>query len=144
MDPVRERRVNVVLVAGGLLIVAAGVVGLVVGIRGAGEADRIQCDDYEFDRTEWLDSGLEDESKERQADALVRCRTLIGRIRKEVTALLGQHLRRGPGLSTHRRWAFSAGEINDYGGPGDALTLFVRFDRDGRVQGARLSQPVKL
>jgi hypothetical protein len=144
MDPARERRINRILVVGGLLVVVVGAFALALGIRAAGVADRLDCDDYEFDRSEWRDYELHDESAERQADALVRCRTLIGFTREEVSSLLGPHLRRGSGLSGDRRWAFSAGEVNDYFGPGDALTLYARFDSGGRVERAKLSQPVDL
>ena len=40
------------------------------------------------------------------------------------------------------RWAYFAGETNDYLGPGDAVSLNVYFGKDGTVTGARLSAPL--
>jgi hypothetical protein len=140
-DRPREWRVIAGIALGALVVIVLGVVTLAFVVREATGPDRIECEGYEFDRAEWIDDAGQDESKERQADALVRCRTLIGMTRKGVRQLLGDNDRRA-GTSTHRRWWFYTGEVNDFLGPGDALILYVRFDGTGTVKRTSLSQRV--
>jgi hypothetical protein len=142
---VPESRINAAVVAGTLILIAIvlGVVALGLIVTDLGGSDRIPCDDYKFDAGEWRDHKGQDESSERQADALVRCATLIGMTRAEVAQLLGPHDTRGS-ISSHRRWVFFAGDVNDGFGPGDALSLYVYFNAAGRVTRAKLSEQVEL
>ena len=99
---------------------AAGLAG--VGGAVAVAAGPSSCERFAFDRSAWKrDRGP-------VADALVRCRTLVGLDEREVQRLLGGRLGR-------TQW--HAGYVDD-GFFGARQRLSVRYSRDGRVRSARL------
>lgn len=135
----RERRLNLLVVA--LTIVAIFAVPYVVvktHVIGAvlGE-DRVDCDDFEFDRTDWV--GEDEDDRQDQAQGLAECDYLSGLQRDEVAAMLDEGRDRHPNPD---RWAYSAGWTNDFIGPGDGVTLNVYFGKDDAVRSASLSRPI--
>jgi hypothetical protein len=128
-DPTRERRVNLGIGAGVLFVAAVLGIGAAVTWTGGPEAESVDCSAFEFDRTRW------ETEPDEVAFGLVRCKGLAGLRTSEVTAMLGE-----PHEIDRRsnRWVYSASEVHDELGPGDAQTLFIRFDA-GRVIGASLA-----
>lgn len=116
--PVDERDGALAFVA-----VALGVAGL----AGAGGAVAVaagpsSCEQFAFDRGAWK------RDRAPVADALVRCRTLVGLNEREVRRLLGGRL---------GRTEWHAGYVDD-GFFGARQRLSVEYGRDGRVRSARL------
>jgi hypothetical protein len=133
-----------IAVAAGTIAVAALVGLMVLSWSGwfSGDDFEPDCSTYSFDRSEWrpaFNRGIEDDSREHQAEALAECDVLVGLTRPELTAMLGDH-------HLEKRidqfdWGFSAGWVNDGIGPGDGQMLYVQFDNDGRVTRAKLAYP---
>ncbi|MDA0170777.1 hypothetical protein OJ998_16875 [Solirubrobacter taibaiensis] len=110
----------------GLLIVVAAALG-VAGLAGAGGAVAVaagpsSCEQFAFDRGAWK------RDRAPVADALVRCRTLVGLDEREMQRLLGGRL---------GRTEWHAGYVDD-GFFGARQRLSVQYGRDGRVRSARL------
>ena len=99
---------------------AAGLAG--VGGAVAVTAGPSSCERFAFDRSAWK------RDRAPVADALVRCRTLVGLDEREVQRLLGGRLGR-------TQW--HAGYVDD-GFFGARQRLSVRYSRDGRVRSARV------
>ena len=132
MNPLPLLGLIAVIVAGGVLLFSS--------LRGEGRGDEPDCESYSFDREEWRYSGIDDDTREHEAEAMVECGALEGKTRAEVTAMLGPHDTR-PSTSTPRKWWFYAGWVNDGYGLGDGQTLYVHFDRSGKVRRATLALP---
>lgn len=120
-------------------IAAPALVSLVVLGCGSADPGQAACDRYRFDEAAWdADSerpGSDDlTDRQRIADDLIRCRTLLGLPKREVRAMLGP-----PGAESNRRmWLWIVGPER---GPIKTRpeTLQVRFGPAGRVRDARLS-----
>ena len=125
-----------------------GVIGLggflfVDWLRDSAQGYEPDCDSYDFNRAEWGasgDTGVGDDSREHQAEALAECEALDGLSRADVSEMLGPHSKKVPGTGP-RKWHFSAGWVNDGFGPGDGQSLYVYFDERGRVERAKLGYP---
>ena len=92
-----------------------------------------------FDGERWRDRSASDDDRQAIARGLVRCRTLRGKTKREVRALLGPPSdRRG---AHGGKWSYGLGMVNDYLGPGDGARLAVHF-RDGRVHRAAAEPPL--
>jgi hypothetical protein len=127
--PVHERRVNLGIGIGVFAVVAVlAVVGILIW-KGNSDEDAIDCETFEFDRTRW------ETEPDEVAFGLVRCERLVGLRTAEVTGMLGEPREMD---RQSDRWIYSAGEVHNELGPGDAQTLFIRFD-SGRVSGASLA-----
>lgn len=126
-DPAGVATGTLLLAVAALIAVAVAVVILLT--RGGNPID---CDDFRFDRPAWASNvGPE---RFRQARALDRCRTLEGRSKAAVRAMLGRP-GRGPGADADR-WSYVLGLVRSGPGFGDDRLLRVRFDSTGRVAGA--------
>ena len=135
----KERRVNLLIVGAALFVVVVGALLFVSWLRDAASGYEPDCDSYSFDRSEWRyeqNRGIDDDSREHQAEALAECGALEGKTHAEVAELLGDGDR-----EPRRTWRYHAGWVNDGIGPGDGQTLYVRFGSDGRVERATLAYP---
>ena len=120
-------------------IAALALVSLVVVGCGSSEPGRAACDRHRFDEAAWdADSerpGSDDlTDRQRIADDLIRCRTLLGRPKRDVRALLGS-----PSAESNRRmWLWIVGPER---GPIKTRpeTFQVRFGPAGHVRDVRLS-----
>ena len=120
--------------------VGAVLIGVVVlgGIAASiVQTQEVGCGHFSFDREQW-DRGQQngDESeisgRERIADALLSCETLVGKSREYVREQLG---------GDARAQTFYVGVVNDSFGPGDAQYLLVRYDEGEVVKSVGLSYP---
>ena len=107
---------------------------------------RLDCRTFSFDEAAWRRArrSLEDEAPtddQRLADALIKCRTLIGKTRSEVTSLLGEP-DDGGSLSeeeTRRELVYSTGPQRDSAFAIDSEWLTILLDRGGRVRSVELA-----
>ena len=138
----RDLHWKTVLIAVAIAAVALPALWLVREVRevfvtdfGPSDQVEINCSEFEFDPEAWRRAAKEDPTgrvtdRERLAQGLLKCRTLDGLNRARVHAMLG----RGSGRLGKEKYL--VGWVNDQIGPGDGLSLTVRYDRDDRVVGA--------
>ena len=142
INPDRERRITtfgLTAAVGVVLLLGALAVGVLLRDAALGGGESVDCDNYEFSPGKWRgEGGIDNDAKELEAEALVRCETLIGMTRSEVTEMLGAH-RSQRSTSTPGKWSFDAGWVNDAYGPGDGQLLRVHFGPDGEVAEATLA-----
>lgn len=119
------------------VLVAAGVL-FVLGL-GAMLAPAAVVASWDFDAAAFREAraAQDDETRERQAHLAVDDEALIGRSEAEVRALLGDPDRIRRHGRGGRVLAWTAGEVNDFLGPGDAAFLSVHFDVGRRAIRAR-------
>jgi len=108
---------------------------------------QLDCRTFSFDEAAWrrAQRPLEEEvptDDQRLADALIKCRTLIGRTRSEVTALLGPSDDGGllSEEETRRELVYSTGPQRDSAFAIDSEWLTILLDRGGRVRSVELGQ----
>lgn len=133
----RARRGRRYAVAAGVGLAALAVLASGSAVAVGITADR--CGDFRFDGAAWRGALARDDASddaERMAEALVRCRVLVGGTRHDVRRLLGT-TRDMKG----RTWTYDVGWVNDGLGPGDAQELLVHFSRSGRVRRSQLLWP---
>lgn len=139
-------RLHVAGTVAALTIITIGVIASIGALRVSAQLDRydtyeqpgvdLGCDDYEFRPGAWnRRGGVGEDGREKQAEALVGCETLLGMTRREVASMLD---RRGAGSGGGPR----SYEIRSSGyGIGASRRLLIDFDRAGEVRDARLTQP---
>jgi len=83
----RERRLDLWLVVGGLILVCALAATAFAALTDAGpfEDEPFDCGEYSLDQGEWAD----DSHRLEDANALVRCHSLIGMDEGQVRSMLG-------------------------------------------------------
>ncbi|MEK6326775.1 MAG: hypothetical protein AABM66_04505 [Actinomycetota bacterium] len=89
----------------------------------------LRCAAFSFDGDRWKSN------RERVAESLVECETLIGKTRVEVREMLG------PGGSKGRTEQLDAGWVSDAIGPGDGQLLIINYDSSSVVRRAHLLYP---
>lgn len=116
--PLDERDTVLAVVAGALALAGLGGAGAAVAIA----AGPSSCERFEPNRAAWT------HDRERVAEGLVRCRTLVGRSERDVQQLLG-------GKRARERW--HVGYADEFIGFGHQQSLLVTWS-GGRVRSARL------
>jgi hypothetical protein len=121
-------------------VVSAALLGVSCGGDESRNGSGVACEKYRFDKAAWDadsertgDDGLTD--RQRIADDLIRCRSVLGRTKRAVSAMLGPAARPE---SNRRMWLWIVGTER---GPIKMRpeTFQVRFTADGRVRNVRLS-----
>lgn len=134
--PLAASRKRAAAVLGGTVAAGAAVALAVGAVAYADDG----CDGYRPDRAQWLrdlrDGG--NDGAARVAAKLLRCRTLDGKTRAEVVAMLGPGQRSIWEAPPTMAW--TVGLVNDYMGPGDGQYFTVTFQR-GWVDKVMLSDP---
>lgn len=128
-DQARERRLNIWIAAGVLAALALVAVTATLTWNAVSGDEALDCTGWQFTKGEW------ETDPDQAAFGLVRCKELIGLSSDEVTAMLGRPREVNDRLG---RWIYSAGTVHEAVGPGDAQTLFIRFDGE-QVAGASLA-----